>query len=353
MNVAANQPAYYDPATGALNLDWYQIQYYLRVVAPNASNTVIVSSADAKAGLPATIIPPDWLLETSSFMLAAPAALPEPKVSVQTQISEDGLTETTIKTTRTYNSESGDWDTEMVITAVTRVQAGETTTWVTTITTITTVFDLEIGDWRTITASVTTISGEPGEEPTTTPQPSPESSEDPAPEETEGPGLEGPAPEENQEPGETQTPAPESPAPEESQEPQETPEPPRETEESPAPEDSAPPSASPEPAEPEDSQEPENSREPEPEGEGQSETVGLLAMPKGWQSATARTAKFRRILSPGRPKLPGHPWGGGYATVWVRDTGQRAGPLEPNLLTRGGPLKSTLASSDAKWRITI
>lgn len=371
-NVAGNAAYRTDLGNGkvCINLSWYQIQYYIWnnptaatvIVDPATAYNYYVNNYTGAESRPSFVpkttddgadqLPtrvPDLAASAAAFALMlpeVPEALPEPETTTSAVRSEDGLTETTTTTTRTYHPETGDWDTVTVITAVTRVQAGETETWVTTVTTIAAGLDPETGEWKTTTTSVTTTSGAPAEAPEAPPQPSPELSEEPLPEETAAP--ESPAPEESREPEETPEPAPESPAPEESGEPQETPEPTPEAGEPPATEESASPSR-PDPAEPEDSQ------EPAPE-EDQPETAEPPVTPRGWQSSTARTVKFRRILSPGRPKSPGHPWGGadgGYAAVWVRDTGQRAGPLERNLLTRGGPLKSTLASSDAKWRITI
>ncbi len=187
----------YDPDSKTLNITWYQLQYMM-VKRPNATTGTIPSAAEAfttvtgwagwtsgkikpPAGIPTTAGTPgadsapirvkaerkasldNLYMVMSSFEAEPEAAAPAPVVTTETQTSEDGLTKTTKTTTKTYNEETGDWDTEIKTVSVTRVEAGETAVLVTVTNTTRTAMDPETGEWITTVDTTTETADAPAE----------------------------------------------------------------------------------------------------------------------------------------------------------------------------------------------
>lgn len=157
--------AYYNSATGKVNLSWAQIQYYF---AGNART--LVSTADAMTAIQGwgwteegsggakPYIPQGvatFSLRPAMLMMMRPA---EPQV--ETTLSEDGLTETTKTTTRAWDQVTGYEVVTIVTQVVTRVPNGETTTVITTTTTVTTTIDETTGEPVTTSDTQTTVTEE-------------------------------------------------------------------------------------------------------------------------------------------------------------------------------------------------
>lgn len=96
---------------------------------------------------------------SSLLMMMRPQMAPAAP-AVERTVSEDGLTETTKATIKTWNETTYNEDVTIVTETVTRVPNGETTTVITTITTVTTTIDEETGEPVTTSDTKTTVTEE-------------------------------------------------------------------------------------------------------------------------------------------------------------------------------------------------
>ena len=211
----------------------------------------------------------------------------KPEETIETVLSEDGLTEITTHTLHSYNAETACWETVVTVTTVTTTGNVKVTTIVKT----KTIQDPDTGKWTTTTDTSTKVEEieelpEPTESAAPTESPAPSESVEPS--ETPEPG-ESPEPSETPEPGESPAPS-ETPEPAESPEPSETPDPTESLEptETPAPTESPEPTGSPEPTEtPEPAVSPEPAESPQPSEGGNSGSADNGTEPEGTQSPPA------------------------------------------------------------------
>lgn len=167
LEAALATSSYYDSTNQKLTFTWQQIQYWVLFGALTDADSAIQrlawSSAHGGLGWAASgkipsgvAVPP----EPASLMMMRSFAMAQPQSTTTTTLSEDGLTETTVTTTKIWNQVTGYEDTTIVTRVVTRVPNGETTTVITTTTTVTTTIDEETGEPVTTSDTKTTVTEE-------------------------------------------------------------------------------------------------------------------------------------------------------------------------------------------------
>lgn len=147
--IIATGAPYYDSATGKVSLTWAQIQYFFLFsptgIEPDGTsglvdnNTAIHKLADpAPAGLNWAALGhiPSGIVVPTSLEFAPVRKQMALRPQVTTEVSPDGLTETTTSTMRTWNEDTQSMDVEIMTVVVTKI-VGETTTTIVTTTTIT------------------------------------------------------------------------------------------------------------------------------------------------------------------------------------------------------------------------
>lgn len=127
----ANTMGLVDAANQTLNVTWYQVQWMIRTGALLAANVAKTNLNNQGVTAPAWATAAGYSLRP---MMAPMLTAPRPQVT--TEVSPDGLTETTTRTLRTWNEDTQSEDVEIMTVVVTKI-VGETTTTIVTTTTIT------------------------------------------------------------------------------------------------------------------------------------------------------------------------------------------------------------------------
>ena len=136
---------------------------------PSDGSMAVMSNTDAldyidSMGFPDASQDPGWTsFATFNMPQRAPLRVPTVNDLVPEpvkEISEDGRTETTTVITKVYNEETQNYDTTTVVTAITRVPAGDKILVTTTVTTIVVTIDPDTGEIKVDTDSDTTTSEE-------------------------------------------------------------------------------------------------------------------------------------------------------------------------------------------------
>ena len=257
---------YSDDDTGIARIPWKSLQYWIMTGGADSGEQKL------EAGVRLYWFPANDVPAVTYSIRKAPNRLIhmyEPEETIETVLSEDGLTEITTHTLHSYNTETARWETVVTVTTVTITGNVKVTTIVKT----KTIQDPDTGKWTTTTDTSTKVE---------------EIEELPEPTESVAPS-ESVEPSETPEPGESPTPS-ETPEPAESPEPSETPDPTESVEptETPVPTESPEPTGSPEPTEtPEPTVSPEPAESPQLSEGGNSGSADNGTEPEGTQSPPA------------------------------------------------------------------
>lgn len=161
----ANTMGLVDAANQTLNVTWYQVQWMIRTGALLAANVAKTNLNNQGVTAPAWATAAGYSLRP---MMAPMLTAPRPQVT--TEVSPDGLTETTTSTMRTWNEDTQSEDVEIMTVVVTRI-VGETTTTIVTTTTITiTTLDPETFQPITAVDTYTEVETVPNTSSTYTPE---------------------------------------------------------------------------------------------------------------------------------------------------------------------------------------